>query len=201
MSAFSALSSHDVRQRRAAVRALADAPGPIPAGDVDHLVELLRDPDEAVRDAAADALLKIASTLGPARDRLLGGLGTLLRQGDDLLRLRIVNLIGRIGPLAAPLVPGLIAGLTDRNRVLCRVSAEALCRIGPAAVPALEAALVDPRGRAAARWVLGRIAEAGQAADTVLQVKQATTPSIRVEVPAAAPRRRGPERRQNPRYP
>jgi hypothetical protein len=69
------------------------------------------------------------------------------------------NELGRIGPAAAPAVPGLIAALRDEDWWVRQEAKKALAAIGPAAVPALASALGedDPRTRMAAAEYLGNI--------------------------------------------
>lgn len=201
-----ALRSNDLAQRRAAVRALAELGPAIPLPAIDSLLGLLQDPDETIRDGAAEALLYVARSVGAGQERVIRGLGELLRHPEDLWRLRAVGIISRVGPPAAALIPQLVMGLKDRNRVLCRVAAEALCRIGPAAMPALEAAQADPACRPAARWALNRMSEAhDDTVDTVLHAKQQTAPAISVPTPMPdydiPARPTGRERRRDRRYP
>ena len=53
------------------------------------------------------------------------------------------NALGRIGPGAEPAVPTLIAAILDPDAVVQDTAVTALREIGPAAVPALIAALKD----------------------------------------------------------
>jgi HEAT repeat protein len=81
------------------------------------------------------------------------------RSNDPSARLRALKKLEQLGGGAAPAVPALIAGLSDRDAEVRREIAEVLYRIGaPAhlAVPALLANLNDPdKGvRAAAAWAL-----------------------------------------------
>ena len=83
-----------------------------------------------------------------------------LWRGDDLkARLQALQRLGRLGPRAAPAVPALLAGLSDRDPKVRKDTADVLHRIGPPArpaVPALVSALNDPDSgvRAAAAWAL-----------------------------------------------
>jgi hypothetical protein len=86
--------------------------------------------------------------------------------------------------------------------VLCRVAAEALCRIGSAAIPALQAAQEEPACRGVARWALGRIGDVDDACETVIRTKERTAPAIALATATpVAHSRSGPERRTTPRYP
>jgi hypothetical protein len=199
-----ALRSNDLSRRREAVRDLCALGCNIPLTAIDSLLNLLRDPDETVRDGVADALIQVARADGPARERAVSGLGDLLVHPEELSRLRAVGIVNRIGPPAAPLIPLLVVALKGPNRILCRVAAEALCRIGSAAIPALEAAQSEPVCRAAAKWALGKIGQsADEGADTVIQSKQSTAPAIALatSAPAATRAHHGRERRTTPRYP
>lgn len=197
-----ALRSNDLSRRREAVRELCELGVNIPLAAIDTLLGLLRDPDELVRDGAGEALVHVTRAEGPGRERVVQGLGDYLVHPEELCRLRAVGIVSRIGPPAGPLVPLLVKALKDRNRVLCRVAAEALCRIGSAAIPALQEAQADPVCRAAVRWALGKIGDsADEAADTVLQAKQRTAPAIAMPAEPAPASRRGLERRQAPRFP
>ena len=174
-----ALRSNDLSRRREAVRELCGLGVNVPLTAIDTLLGMLRDPDEGVRDGAAEALINVTRAEGPARERVVQGLGDHLVHPEELCRLRAVGIVSRIGPPAGPLVPLLVKALKDRNRVLCRVAAEALCRIGSAAIPALQEAHADPVCRAAVHWALSKIGDSPAAsADTLLQAKQPTAPAI-----------------------
>jgi hypothetical protein len=197
-----ALRSNDLSRRRDAVHELCALGCNIPLAAIDTLLSLLQDPDETVRDGAAEALIQVTRSDGPGRERVVQGLGDQLMHPEELCRLRAVGIVNRIGPPAAPLVPILVAALKGPNRILCRVAAEALCRIGSAAIPALEAAQADPACRSVAKWALGKIGPSSDdAADTVIQVKQSTAPAIALGTPVASNPGPGQERRTTPRFP
>ena len=100
-----------------------------------------------------------------------------------------------------------MAAFKGRNRVLCRVAAEALCRIGSAAIPALQAARGDPTCRASVKWALSKIGDSDEAPETIVHVKQRTAPAIAMPTASVTPEladpvaRSGVERRTDPRYP
>jgi hypothetical protein len=202
-----ALRSNDLSARQDAVRELCELGPDLPLNTIDILLELLGDADETVRDGAAEALVHVARVDGPGRARVVQGLGDQLLHPEDEYRVRAVGIVSRVGAPAALLVPLLVEALKDHNRVMCRVSAEALCQIGKAAIPALQIAQVDPARRAAAKWVLARIRNPIQEiADTAPRAKRRTKPAISVPPgkPAAsrtqAVRRPGIERRGAPRF-
>lgn len=197
-----ALRSNDLSRRRDAVRDLCALGCNVPLAAIDTLLGLLRDPDETVRDGAAEALIQVTRSDGPGRERVVHGLGDQLLHPEELCRLRAVGIVNRIGPPAAPLVPLLVAALKGPNRILCRVAAEALCRIGSAAIPALEVAQADLACRSVAKWALNKIGpSADDAADTVIQAKHSTAPAITLATPDSAHPRPGRERRTTPRFP
>ncbi len=98
-------------------------------------------------------LLAVVSlvTAGPPRDQVTpDGRVTaaleLWRRDEPEARLKALRRLGRLGPRAAPAVPALASGLSDREPRIRKATADVLQQIGPAAhsaVPALVAALGD----------------------------------------------------------
>jgi HEAT repeat protein len=154
-----ALKSDDIEVRLVAVQSL----GRLGSGpEADRLAALLKDPERSVAVEAAMAL-------APSRGAVAASaLPVLLATADDRNhpdRLRAIEALGMLGPLAAPAVPTLVRALTEEGPARSR-SVQALGRIGPAAkeaVPALREALLSPqastRARAAiALWEVDRLA-------------------------------------------
>ena len=164
---------------------------------LEHLVALLKSPDEYARLAAARGLaslppspeiaqpifekamadadettthymLDALATIGPpAVPSLIKALA------HPTLRGPVASILGRMGPEAAPATDALAKLLTDSNPSVRVEAAHALAAIGPdakAAVPALIKALADPEPapRYAAVLALGRIGPAARAADLPL---------------------------------
>jgi hypothetical protein len=206
-----ALRSKDRSQRRSALRELCRLGSGIPVSVLDSVVVLLQDSDEVIRESAAQILLQLGQTEGAGHIRVLQILGDLLVHPQDLMKMRAVGLINKIGPPAAPLAPALISALKDTNRIFCRVAAEALCRLGPDAIPALQLARTnsDPNIRNAAEWALSRMdGNTDSKADTVVENKAPTSPSIKVSPNDTSPRSPGvktvirteADRRETPRF-
>lgn len=171
--------ANDKRTRRLCVEILlrrgADAAVPIlkaeladPDGErlwaARHLASLGGEPADAAlayfvndfksggRTAAAE-LRAIGSRAVPSLKPLLDG-------RDDALRLRVVALLGDIGPAAADATTSLIDVLRDRDPALREAAARALGKVGaPEAAPALLAALNDTEHavRVAATEALKRV--------------------------------------------
>jgi HEAT repeat protein len=91
------------------------------------------------QDAASDALGRI----GPAA---IPSLIETLKSPDAAVRLKGVEVLGRMGSAAEPAVPDLVRLLDDADPEVRKAAARTLGRIGPtaeAAVPALMRALFD----------------------------------------------------------
>ena len=119
------------------------------------LLAALRDAEEDVRRAAAEALGEIGDAAA------VPGLLAALRDADADVRREAAWALGRIGDAAA--VPGLLAALRDADADVRWAAAAALGRIGDAAaVLGLVAALrdADERVREAAAWALRKIGDA-----------------------------------------
>ena len=176
------------------------------------LCDLLRDTDSSVRQAAAEALVKIGqasidcltrslrSPYGHVRERaawVLGELGPsasetfpqlkeLLRDGDPAVRKAAINALGNFGPLASEVVPDLIEALADGQ--LWTPAVEALAKIGVPAIPHLIQALDNEnRGvRAGAAEALGKIGpEAKEAVQKLIEILLKDREDCSVRVAAA----------------
>ena len=93
------------------------------------------------QDAATDALGRIGPAAVPA-------LVETLKSPDPAARLKGIEVLGRMGPGAAPAVPDLIRLLDDPDPEVRKAAARTLGRIGPAAdaaVPALMRTLFEAR--------------------------------------------------------
>src|SRR5262245_17608262 len=118
-----------------------------PAGaDAKSFEQALRDPSLPVRVAAAAGLWEITHQPEPILPVLIEGLASV----DELVRSSAADTAGKLGPAAAPAVPGLVAILTARQEMpisASRLAAlTALRAIGPAAreaVPTLVGLLGD----------------------------------------------------------
>lgn len=140
------------------------------------LLDALADPSEAVRAAAAQALMRI----GPSASEL-DGLVRALASPDPYVAAFSAWSLGNLGEAAAPAVDALAAALTRDATVA--VVAGALARIGPGAaeaVPELTRELAsDDDGR---RWraarTLGRVGPAAAAAVAALTTALADPNSV-----------------------
>jgi HEAT repeat protein len=104
---------------------------------VPALVELLRDPDPALRALAARTFWGMGAKAGAAAPALAEALG------DPEVKVRVgaAMALDNMGPPAAPAVAALVGTLRDRDPEVRQWSARALGSIGPAAesaVPALQ---------------------------------------------------------------
>ena len=135
---------------------------------VPHLVELLKDPEETVRAAAADAF-----KIGPSAAVVVPRLAELLRNPIAGVRGAAADALGKIGPAAKDAVPHLVELLKDPSEDVRRAAADALGEIGPAAkdaVPLLVELLKDRdvAVRRAAADALGKIGSAAKDAVPLL---------------------------------
>jgi HEAT repeat protein len=132
-------------------------------GFIAELVELLCRPKNSLVDLGA-----LASVLGEMPEVTIPHLLRSLHDDDEGTRARVIDLLARMGPAAAPAVPGLIRRLRDEGTEECdgeylrKKVISALGRIGKQAVKHLLPLLIDPvphvRGRATK--VLGVIGSA-----------------------------------------
>jgi hypothetical protein len=153
------LRSPNMTRRRAAVQALCGLGSAVPPSALSGLMPLLEDPDDAVREGAAEALGNVGRGGGPAVHSILVALYRMLVNPDVTQRMRAAQTLARIGPNARLLIPALTATLRDKDIVVGRLAAQALVRIGAEAGPALERLLEDPdaRVRREARWAFNKL--------------------------------------------
>ena len=153
------LRSPSAARRRAAVKAVCGLGAGVPPSALSALLPLLEDPDDHVREGAAEALGNVGRRGGPAVHSVLVALYRLLVNPDPARRMRAAQTLARIGPNARLLIPALTAALRDREVVVARLAAEALVRMGLDAAPALERLLNDPdaRVRREARWAFNKL--------------------------------------------
>jgi HEAT repeat protein len=92
-------------------------------------------------------------------------LADALQDADLKVRKGAATALGTMGAAAAPAIPALIRVLQAHDRLVCRLAAEALRNLGPAAEPALLQAMraPDPFVRREAAWAL-RLGGAGRPA-------------------------------------
>ena len=104
------------------------------------LVELLQDPDPALRALAARTFWGMGARAGGAA---VPPLADALADADASVRVGAAMALGNMGPVAAPAVPALVRALRDPDAKVRPWAARALGSIGPAAeaaVPALQKA-------------------------------------------------------------
>jgi HEAT repeat protein len=165
---------------------------------IPKLIDALKAPEQMVREAAARALIDLdpdpeftrplmqdlmAEASPEVLNEILLALASLGEKAVPRLievlkvpeaRARAAGVIARIGPVAAPTVPGLIDALGDENPRTRSEILLALAAIGPdakEAVPAITKALADPEPKVgyAACFALGSIGPDAIAAKADLQ--------------------------------
>ena len=139
-----------------------------------HLIKALRDPRPRVQIVAAYALSQVgpeAQPAIPALTRVLGGASDTaagmaawalqqiapktasgglprvlmsLRWDSGFARAEAARSLGYFGLDAAPALPALVKALSDADPQVVTYAGRALVRIGPLAIPAVEAALLSP---------------------------------------------------------
>jgi len=154
----SALSAGEFRRRLAAAKALK-AVGPAASAAAPALEKALGDADADVRLQAIESLAAVAG------EKAVGPLTGALSHPDKRVRVKAAFTLARLGEGA---VPGLAKALASRQPTRRRFAALALAKMGPkaaSAVPALLAALKDPREAVRCNVVdaLGRIGGEGTA--------------------------------------
>ncbi|MGA2436258.1 MAG: HEAT repeat domain-containing protein [Bryobacteraceae bacterium] len=123
-------------------------------GDVDGLMKALHyQEDYGVREAAADALVKIGT---PTVEPLIAA----LLDSDSDVRKQAISVLGQIGDARA--VGPLMAALRDSDRDGRRWAVDALVRIGVPAVEPLIATLKDSDSDVR-RWVVDALGQIGDA--------------------------------------
>lgn len=183
-----ALRSPNLMQRRTAVKELAQLGALIPAAALAYLGPLLNDEDEAVRDAATEALANAGPAHPATLQAAIGAVAQMLTAPLPGTRMRGIAIADRLGPAARALIPALVSALRDTNLILARTAAAALIRIGPEAIPALQGLRDDPdhHVRREARWALKKLEGGSDAgAETFLCRPQRTPvePSVTEHVP------------------
>jgi HEAT repeat protein len=163
---IAALQDKDERVRSAAAYTVAalgrGAEKAIPA-----LVEML------ARNHDASAAIEGLAAMGPAAKAAVPSLIAVLkdRNRSAVVRALAAAALSRIDPLAAQVITALVDGLQEAERLngfgFANMCENALSRIGPAAVPALAAALADPQYKARRRAVAS-LALLGRAGNEVL---------------------------------
>jgi HEAT repeat protein len=131
--------------------------------DVELLLPALRDRDNSVRNAAADALASLPHQSMPALIQMLGG-------ADHVDQARAAEVVARIGAQASAAVPALVAVLRGSPDAAPRAMVEALASIGPDASPAVPALIrmlrerSDTERQKAVVYALGEIGPASEPA-------------------------------------
>jgi HEAT repeat protein len=140
-------------------------------------------------------------SLAPEAGEAVPALINILQTGAPRVLRITVNTLGRIGPAAAPAVPGLVAILrgADLDDGLCNDIVRGLGRIGPAAkdaVPAILAEINSPRRRPPPQIpdpyesnrtdAIGALAAVGQATPEVLEMLRGQLASTSWSVRSAA---------------
>ncbi len=126
----------DLATLRDAVRSAAFTP---PRRDLDGLVELLGDEDEAVVHGAELAIVRAAADAAPLVPRLLA----LLERASPAARARGLRVVGRLAPTDAESAKAVLAALRDADPRVRRGAANALGRMqGSEAASEIAAALV-----------------------------------------------------------
>lgn len=173
----------DVEVARTAARALGHI-GPL---GVPALIEALDHPSRSVRREAVWAL----KGLGPAAQEAVPALIRVLDDPDTRVRLSATHALGLIGAAAESAIPDLILLLrSTTNLILCRLAAEALARIGQAALPALTDLLQshDDHVRREAAWARRMIVPDLPDSDTAV-IPTANANGDTGLIPVAAPGR------------
>lgn len=157
------IKDKDANVRAAAARALAALPAA--AGIVGPVLEKsLQDADSLTVQHALDALAAFG-------DKAVPGLTRALKH--EQVRAQAANVLGQIGPAAAPATSLLAQLVDDKDVRVANEAALALAKIGPAAsdaVPALAKAIGQPDSPAAhaSAYALGRIGPKAVAAEPEL---------------------------------
>src|SRR5205807_3460309 len=109
-----------------------------PASAIPVLIAALKDGHEAVRAFAAKRLSRMGSSA-------LVALAEALKDSNEKVRTAAAKIIGDIGLKAEPVIPALLSVLKSEDEIASSNAAQALVRIGPAAIPFFIEALKDPR--------------------------------------------------------
>lgn len=157
------LKDRDVSYRLDAIKALKEI-GTDGEGVAVALIGALADKDQAVKDAAIEALASL-----PVGARV-DGLVVVLRKKDKALRPVLIELLGAIGPRAGDALAELTTALDDEDAVVRAKAARALSKIGvpdKLAVAAL-ARLLDDKEPAVRLEAIGALAQLKSDNDKVL---------------------------------
>lgn len=160
------LSEHDNQFERAgAARSLGDL-GQAATSAAPTLVAAVReDPAPAVVSAAARALTKIGAPADEAVSALLAALERpMLRRSSQT---DVIDALGAYGPAASAAIPLLTQRMMEGHVAVRTAAVEALVNMGPAAMSALETALINDE-LSVRRIASGHLAEMGPPAITAL---------------------------------
>ncbi len=131
------VKQRDIAELREAVRSSGFTPS---VRDVDTLVELFADPDEAVAHAAELAVVRAGTSTGPP---VVARLLARLVGAGPLERARGLRALGRLSPTDAAAARWVVAGLGDGDDRVKRAAAHALGRLGQSeAAPDIAAAIL-----------------------------------------------------------
>ncbi len=186
-------SRSSVRARSA--RELGKLPRP-PREAMSVLITATDDPEQAVREAAVQAIgafglhalpvlmqllghgckyvrrnaVWAITKLGPSATTAIPALCNSLKDPDPRTGGGAAQALGAIGPAAADAIPALAETMRGTNVVLCRLASKALSQIGPAALDTLVSHLkhYDPFVRGEAAVALGWMGRAAVAAAQAL---------------------------------
>ncbi len=142
------------------------------------LVQFLSHPDKYVRRHATWGLGK----LGPQARSAMASLCAALHDTDPRTASGAAQALGSLGPAAAAAVPALTEAMRGTNVVLCRLAAKALSQIGEPAVPTLLFHLRhhDPFVRGEAAVAVGWIGgAAAEAVPALIDMLLTSTPAPR----------------------
>lgn len=107
---------------------------------LDPLLEILKGPQAVLRQRATNAIFHLRNI----PERAIPALVAAVEDPDERVRPGAVAVLGKMGPQAAPAVPGLVKAVDNKSVQ----ASHALGRIGPSArdaLPALRRALADPK--------------------------------------------------------
>lgn len=156
---LSALADPDPGLRLAALETLARRPAVAVPGHIEPFLVALRDEDARTRRAAAQALAGVSLREQVDEswwNRLSDALAAALGDRSPDVRLYAAMALGRLGEGGVSSVPRLVEALRDELPLVRDHAATALGQMGPSALPALEAALLDPEAsrHASVAWAL-----------------------------------------------
>jgi HEAT repeat protein len=135
---------------------------------VPAIIETLAAGDGSLRELAAEAL----ALVGPGAAEAVPALMRAARDPDERLRRKSVQALGAMGAAAEIAIPVLAEALVlDESLAVRDAAAEALSRVGVAALPALVHFLADedPETRRRAALALGKMGRSARTAASALQ--------------------------------